>query len=111
MKILTEYNEKQPHQSMPEANWLSIPNYMHGAVVRWVLFGMEGGSFLNAVLSNDLKMAVACGDGINKHKLPEWVEFLANDMPIGSHGSPEIVEAWKKAGGIVGIQKKEAEIA
>ena len=41
------------------AHWALIPQHMRGGIERYVMNGVPPGSFLTAVLSNDLKEAFA----------------------------------------------------
>lgn len=71
-----------------------IPSHMHGAIERYIVQGIPPGSFLTAVLSNDLKEAVARADHENQESLVNWVKFLYNHVPGAAWGSPEKVTAW-----------------
>ena len=77
-----------------------IPEYMQGAFVRYIWNGIEPGSFAAAVLSNDLLDACHRADGVNKHLLFNYCQFMYNHLPIDSYGSPETYHAWVKAGGL-----------
>jgi hypothetical protein len=72
-----------------------IPDYMLGAIERWIDHGIPPGDFLMAVLCNNLKEAVACADDTNVNLLPAYVSFFYNDAPSQCWGSPEKVLAWK----------------
>ena len=54
------------------------------------------GSFLAALLSNDLSQTVACADDVNINLIPEYVRYLYNNVPSACWGSPEKVDAWLK---------------
>lgn len=82
------------------AAWSLIPGYMRGAVERYVMDGVPPGSFLMAVLTNDLKEAFARADDDNARSMPGWVRFLYNYMPSTCHGSPSKVSAWIDRGGL-----------
>ena len=58
--------------------------------------GYQPGSFTRALLCNDLKMACAHADSINKHLIFELVEWMWNELPAIAWGSPEAYEAWLK---------------
>lgn len=72
-----------------------IPEHMHGAVERYLEKGIPGGSFLTAVLANDLMGAFGRADLTNQQCMKGWAEFVYNYLPASSHGSYEIVEQWK----------------
>lgn len=54
------------------------------------------GGFLHAVLSNDLMKAFQKADMRNRYQLFEIVEYIYNNLPINSYGSPEQVDKWLK---------------
>jgi hypothetical protein len=65
-----------------------------GAIERYVNQGILPGSFLEAVLCNDLKQACACADTDNRRQLFEIVQYLYWEVPSLCWGSPERVAAW-----------------
>ena len=71
-----------------------IPDYMHEPLVLYVVHRIQGGSFLTAVLSNDLTEACACADDNNKRCLFDYINFLYNNTPRICWGSPEKVQKW-----------------
>ena len=50
-------------------DWSLIPEYMIGSLRRYIENGIEPGSFLSAVLCNDLRGACECADDTN-HAYP-----------------------------------------
>lgn len=52
------------------------------------------GSFLRAVLCNDLLEACQRADAINRHHIFEIVRLVYNTLPIGAYGSPERYDDW-----------------
>ena len=56
------------------------------------------GHFLTAIVENDLMKACSNADSDNKRNLPAFAGYLYNQMPIGSHGSPEAVKRFPWAG-------------
>ena len=79
-------------------NYQKIPvHYMLSGMQRYVEQGIEPGSFLTAVLCNNLKEAVANADSSNIEELIAWVRFCWNELPADIWGSPEKVEAHIKA--------------
>jgi hypothetical protein len=73
-----------------------VPLHMWGGIERYMTRGIPGGSFMNALLSNDLMEAFACADGENTDNMRNWCAFLYNYAPRGSYGSPENVAEWCK---------------
>lgn len=70
----------------------SLANGLH----RYIENAVPPGSFLLAVLRNDLRAAVAVADSMSLIALPDLVRWLYNDAPRGCSGSPEIVKAYIK---------------
>jgi hypothetical protein len=73
---------------------LLIPEHMHGGLRRYIENGILPGSFLTAVLTNDLKNAIGFADHINLWNIPRYVSFLYNYAPSGCWGSPAKVQSW-----------------
>ena len=71
-----------------------IPEYMVDGLVLYVEDGIPPGSFLLAVLENNLAGAAALADEINKLCLFLWADVLWNELPGDCWGSPEKVRAW-----------------
>jgi hypothetical protein len=85
-----------------KADWSLIPDYMIGGLRSYIEYGIEPGSFLSAVLCNDLRGACECADHVNRHRLFEYVQFLYSYAPSACWGSPKRYEAWMDEGGING---------
>lgn len=77
-------------------NLSKIPEHMRCGVQGYIDKGWQPGSFLYAVLCNDLVEAASRADDINKHLLFEWASLLYNEIPRNAWGSPEVVNAWMK---------------
>lgn len=71
-----------------------LPAYMEDAVIYYLLHHISPGSFLRAVLENDLREAVAQADQMNSARLKEWVQFFYNECPSACWGSPGDVQWW-----------------
>lgn len=52
------------------------------------------GPFLTALLSNDLRGAVAFADSANRARIAEWVAFCDDHLPMACWGSAAIVQGW-----------------
>jgi len=87
------YKEEQMKYDM---NYSLIPEHMREGIKRYLENGIRLGSFLNAVLENNLVQSIALADEINITKIVDWAKFLYNEMPMGSWGSKEKVNAWIK---------------
>lgn len=72
----------------------AIPEHMRGGLARYIEHHIEPGSFLRAVLENDLKGAISYADSTNRFLLFDYVNYLYNDAPSVCWGSPEKVAAW-----------------
>jgi len=82
-----------------------IPPHMHGAIRRYLENGIVPGSFLTAVICNQLKESFMFADEENRKHMYQWADFMYNYMPFDSQGSPEKFRAWVKAGGFAGIEE------
>lgn len=71
-----------------------LPEHMRGAMKLYLENGIEPGSFLTAVLRNDLKEAVGRADHINLQYLTNIVSYCYNEIPSTAWGSPERVTNW-----------------
>jgi hypothetical protein len=77
-------------------DYSDLPEHMQGGMQRYMEHGIEPGSFLVAVLSNDLMGAFGKADHINAQFIREYCQWLYNHAPAGSFGSRERVNAWMK---------------
>ena len=102
--------EKDEESLKRYATEIGVPGYMQESLIQYILTGRPVGHFLTAVLSNDLKEAVARADEVNQWALSKYVIFLHNHAPIGSWGSPENVKRWKEIGGLRGVLKHAEEV-
>lgn len=88
-----------------EGNWTLVPEHLREGIEGHIATGREVGSFLTALLSNDLRDAVCRADDVNRLRLRDIVVFLVNDAPADCWGSPEKVAAWRERGGLAGISE------
>lgn len=77
-------------------NDFEIPDYMADGITNWIEHGIVPGSFLSAVIRNDLREAVGCADDTNIRNLPAYVGYFYNEAPSQCWGSFEKVEAWSR---------------
>lgn len=83
-----------------DAEWMEIlskygiPDHMHYALILYIDKRIKPGSFLLAVLSNDLADAVGRADDTNIYCLRNYVRFLKWEVPYNSWGSPTAVQDW-----------------
>ena len=71
-----------------------IPPRLIDGLVRYRDRRIATGSFLRAVLVNDLQDAVLRADAESLHALPELVFWINAELPHESHGTRESVGDW-----------------
>jgi len=71
-----------------------LPEHMQDGMQMYIEYRIEPGSFLTAVLENDLMGALGKADDINKHRLYDYGLWLYNEAPAGCFGSVEAVREW-----------------
>ena len=71
-----------------------IPLRMMDSIERYVQHGVKPGRFLSAVISNNLKDAVAYADDENMKNIPAYVNYFYNKAPGNCWGSPEKMKSW-----------------
>ena len=74
-----------------------IPERMIGGIRRYIEQGISPGSFLTAVIENNLSEAVGRADDENQRNLPAFVAYFYNEAPSPCWGSPEKRKAWMEA--------------
>lgn len=88
---------------MNEKYYSLIPfDYMEEGMRQWIEHGIRPGSFLMAVLENDLMRAVSNADASNRLALYEWCDWLYNYPPSSCWGSIEKCNAWADHRGLKG---------
>ncbi len=85
-----------------------IPEYMKGGLLRYLLRGIPPGSFLTALLSNDLRRTFERADDHNQRAVLDYIKFLYNDAPGQVWGSPSKVNDWIALGGWDGLDAQFA---
>ena len=83
-----------------------IPERMVASILRYVESGIRPGSFLRAVICNNLKGAVGQADNENLKNLPAFINYFYNQAPASCWGSYEKMIAWEGHGGANGLIKK-----
>lgn len=79
---------------LEECSYERIPQLTLESLQRYASHGIPTGSFLHAVLCNDLMGAVGRADVWNRRALFAIVTYIHNEMPHNCHGSDALVEAW-----------------
>jgi hypothetical protein len=88
-----------------KADWSLIPKHMIEGVRNYIEHGIEPGSFLSAVLCNDLRRACECADDINRTRLFQYIQFFYSYTPTDCWGSEKRFLAWMDEGGLFGDKK------
>ncbi len=71
---------------------------LHGGIARYIESGVMPGSFLTAVISNDLIGAICrADDDMTIEELRALRLWFYNDAPSQCHGSPQKMAAWSAA--------------
>lgn len=73
-----------------------VPEHDWDGLSLWIDEGINPGSFLMAVLRNDLREACSCADAINRHALFAIVLFLSNHAPYPCWGTEAFVAQWRR---------------
>lgn len=80
-----------------DGEYAAIPPHMQEAIRRYVVQGLKPGSFLTAVITNDLKSAVFSADATNLPLLPLYVRWFHNVPPGSCQGSAANMNEWMNA--------------
>lgn len=72
------------------------PTVVVGSLKMYRDYGAPPGSFVKAILENNLRKAVGRADCANLEALPHIVAWVYSYMPRDAWGSPEKVKAWLK---------------
>lgn len=81
-----------------EFDTFRIPDNMVEGLELYINHRIKPGSFMSAVLANDLIEAVGRADHRNIKNIPAYVHFLYNFAPPECFGSYEKVAAWLEGG-------------
>ena len=87
---------------MRQPNYDMLPEHMRDGMQLWVERGVDAGSFLMAVLRNDLMGALGKADDVNINQLKAYGMFLYNEVPSDCFGSVEKCRKWSIRGGLFG---------
>ncbi len=89
----------------------SVPKSLRGGLRRYVVDGIEPGSFLCAVIDNDLRGAMKRGDPDNVAALEAILDWLYNHAPSPCHGSKEARLAWQEKQGGAAAEEAAAMLS
>lgn len=82
-----------------------VPNNIKSAITAWVFEARVPGSFVKAVLENDLNKAVIGADPTVLPHLKDIVLYMVNEVPALCWGSKEKMSSWSNLGGQKGIHE------
>lgn len=85
---------------------LDLPEWTHSELLDYIHRGQFCGSFLEAILSNDLREAVNRCMQHEMDSIPRFVIFLTNYAPAGCWGSSDSYNNWRRIGGLTGLLGK-----
>ncbi len=71
-----------------------LPRYMIAGMVNYLVKHLEPGSFMGALLENDLATSVRRADPTNRLKLRSWLSFMERELPLDAWGSKKSVRLW-----------------
>ena len=92
-----------------EIDYSLIPDYMRRSVKAYLEEGIKPGSFLTAILENNLTESIARADSVNLANLINWARFLYDELPMGCWGSKEKVKKWIEIKQLERLSKQEGE--
>lgn len=78
----------------PSEYYPGMSDVMRGAVERYLNNGIMPGSFMTAVLENNLKEAFGRADSYNSQNMKDIIGYLYNEIPSSAWGSKERVTQW-----------------
>ena len=73
-----------------------MPEHMEEGLYLYLTYRVKPGSFMLAILCNDLIGAAEKADSINRAALFKWAKFLCNFLPTACYGNEEKVTNWLK---------------
>ena len=90
---LTERAEQHYAQQLTARG---VPEHLHEGLILYLTRGILPGSFLLAIVLNDLVATVGHADDDAMRGIKSLVQFLYYDTPGTAWGSPAKVEAWRE---------------
>lgn len=90
---------------LPPIDYSMLPEHMRGGARLYIENGVPPGSFMMAVLKNDLTGAFGRADQTNLQYMREWCDWLYNQCPSVAWRTDENINAWIKQGGLNGKEE------
>ncbi len=84
----------------------NVPEHTKEALERYWTYGYAPGSFLTTLLTGDVFNAISRADQWNKMQLGHIVYYILHKAPVGSYGSPELVQDWINQGEMFQLHEK-----
>lgn len=84
----------------------NVPEHTKQALERYWTYGYAPGSFLTTLLAGDIFNAISRADHWNKMELGHIVYYIVHKAPVGSYGSPELVQDWINRGEMFQLHEK-----
>jgi hypothetical protein len=75
-------------------DYSDLPDALQGGAQRWIESGIRPGSFLSAVIGNNLKEACHRADEENVRRLVQIVAWFYNEAPAPCWGSVAKAKMW-----------------
>ena len=71
-----------------------VPEHTRESIKQWIEHGVDAGSFINALMANDLFLAISKADDRNKTSFTSIVSWIWNYAPAACYGSYDICQSW-----------------
>lgn len=97
LKVLKEINTERMGQFGVHSRHGWIPDGLLLGLSQYVVNHIRPGSFLAAVLENDLRRAVHSADPASADSLLAIVNFLESTIPSNCWGDADVVKVWTSA--------------
>jgi hypothetical protein len=85
-----------PKDLLADIDYLILPVSCREGMRRWIEQGIEPGSFLCAVIRNELVEAFIAADTYNRTAMGYFCLFLRHEAPPECWGSREKMDAWQR---------------
>jgi len=79
-----------------DAYALAIPEATADAISRYAYDHYPVGSFLEAVITNDLRTAICSADPYNMYALPAIIKLIYNTVPATARGDQKKYDNWTR---------------
>jgi len=80
---------------IPDDDWEKVPEGLHRGIRLWLDDGIVPGSFIRAVICNNLMDAFAFADDESRERLSSIVSFFYWSVPSHAWGSDRTFADWR----------------